>query len=328
MKLQKKHIHIAIIVLGIIFVSLCAFHTSLWFDESYSVAIAKHNIADIWTITGNDVHPALYYWALHIVYLIFGNSILAFRLFSLLATIIVGILGYTHIRKDFGENTGIFFSFLTFFLPTMQAHSQEVRMYSWAFLIITVVSIYAYRFYKNIKENSDNGKMKNLIIFGIFSICACYIHYYALVTTALINLVLLIYLIRNRKEYKKDLRNFLIVALIQVILYIPWLIFLASQIAHVHNGFWIEINPVSTPVELLSFQFRRELDSNFVFDAHTIIALVSSILVYIYLAFRTYKYKKENIDIKPAILSFFIYVGVIRTYASSIINNMETSIIF
>ncbi len=226
MKLQKKHLHIAIIILGAIFLILPAFHTSLWFDESYSVAIAKHSFADIWTITGNDVHPALYYWALHIIYLIFGNNILLFRLFSVVATIIVGVLGYTHIRKDFGEKTGIFFSFLTFFLPIMTAYSQEIRMYSWAFLIITVTSIYAYRFYRNVKDKNDTGKMKNLVIFGIFSICACYIHYYALITTCLINLLLLIFLIRNRKEAKIDLRNFLILAGIQVLIYIPWLVFL------------------------------------------------------------------------------------------------------
>lgn len=226
MKLQKKHLHIAIIILGAIFLILPSFHTSLWFDESYSVAIAKHSFADIWTITGNDVHPALYYWALHIIYLIFGNNILLFRLFSVLATIIVGVLGYTHIRKDFGEKTGIFFSFLTFFLPAMTAHSQEIRMYSWAFLIIAVTSIYAYRFYRNVKDKNDTGKMKNIVIFGIFSVCACYIHYYALITTCLINLLLLIFLIRNRKDAKIDLRNFLILAGIQVLLYIPWLVYL------------------------------------------------------------------------------------------------------
>lgn len=97
---------------------------------------------------------------------------------------------------------------------------------------------------------------------------------------------------------------------------------------HVHNGFWIEINPVSTPIELLSFQFRRQLDSKFVFDAHTIIALIASILLYIYLAFRTYKYKKENANIKPAILSFFVYVRNYRNYATYIINYMETNTIF
>lgn len=87
--MKKKYIHIGVIAIGIIFLSLCAFHTSLWFDESYSVAIAKHGFIDTWKITGNDVHPALYYWAIHIVYLIFGNSVLAFRLFSVIGTIIL-----------------------------------------------------------------------------------------------------------------------------------------------------------------------------------------------------------------------------------------------
>lgn len=87
--MKKKYIHIGIIITGIIFLGLCAFHSSLWFDESYSVAIAKHGFGEIWKITGNDVHPALYYWFLHIVYLIFGSNVLAFRLFSVLATVIV-----------------------------------------------------------------------------------------------------------------------------------------------------------------------------------------------------------------------------------------------
>lgn len=222
----------------------------------------------------------------------------------------------------------MFFSFLTFFLPVMTAYSQEIRMYSWSFLIITLTAIYGFRFYKNVKEKQEKSKTKNLVLFGIFSICACYIHYYALITTCLINLILLIYLIKNRKEAKLDLRNFLILAGVQVVLYVPWLMFLLSQIMHVHNGFWIELNPVSTPIELLSFQFRRQLDTKFVFDAHTIIALISSVCLYIYLAFRTYKYKKENTDMKPALLSFFIYVRNNRNYATDFSNYLETSAIF
>ncbi len=30
----------------------------------------------------NDVHPPVYYWMLHIVFLIFGNNVTVFRLFS------------------------------------------------------------------------------------------------------------------------------------------------------------------------------------------------------------------------------------------------------
>ena len=100
-KISIKNAHKIIIILGIIFILLAAFHEDIWFDESYSVAIAKHDFADIWKITGKDVHPPLYYWMLHIVWMIFGNNIIAFRLFSVLAIAILGILGYTHIRKDF-----------------------------------------------------------------------------------------------------------------------------------------------------------------------------------------------------------------------------------
>lgn len=310
MKLDMKKLHISIIILGCIFILLAAFHSDIWFDESYSVAIAKHNFIDIWKITGNDVHPALYYWMLHLVYLIFGNNCIAFRIFSVLAIIVLGILGYTHIKKDFGEKTGILFSFLVYFLPIMSTYSQEIRMYSWSCLIVTLMSIYAYRLYMNVKNNEYNSK-KNLILFGIFSIASCYIHYYALVTAGLINLILLIYFIKNSKNNKKPLIHFLILALIQVILYVPWLVYFIGQLKHVGGGFWIVVGPINTTVEALSFQFRRQLDTVFTFNIQTICALIAAIAMYIYIVYRVYKAKKEHENIKPAILSGGIYIGVI-----------------
>ena len=303
---KLKFLHIILIIIGAAFILSTAFHSDIWFDESYSVAIAKHNFVDIYNITGHDVHPPVYYWMLHVVFLIFGNNVMVFRLFSVLAIILLGILGYTHIRKDFGEKVGIFFSFLTFFLPVMSTYSQEIRMYSWGCLIISVMTIYAYRFYINVKQNESH--LKNLIIFGIFSILACYLHYYALATAALVNLILLIYVIRKRKDNKKALISFLILAGIEVIAYIPWLIFMTNQVGHVKNGFWIVMGPVNTTVEVLSFQFRRQLDTNFSFNTHTIIALAISVLMYIYLIFKIIKEKKK---LKFGIISLGIYIGVI-----------------
>ena len=310
-KINKKYIHIGIIVLGIIFILLSAFHENIWFDESYSVAIAKHDFSDIWTITGNDVHPPLYYWMLHIVWMIFGNNVIAFRLFSVLAIAILGILGYTHIRKDFGEKVGILFSFLIYFLPVMCTYSQEVRMYSWSCLIVSLLAIYGYRLYKNIKEKAElKIQNKNLILFGIFSIAACYIHYYALAVAGIVNFFLLIYFIKNRKDNTKIFRNFIILAIIQVILYIPWLLYLKGQVAHVGGGFWISFG-VSTFVEIPSFQFRRQLDTNFVFDANTIIALVAAIAMYVYIGYRMYKAKKEKEEMKPGVFAWVLYLLVI-----------------
>ena len=97
-----KQKHIAIIIIGIIFISLGAFHKNLWFDECYSVGLARHTLKDIWTIGGNDVHPILYYWMLRMVYLLTNGSIIAYRIFSVIPIAIMIILGYTHIKKDFG----------------------------------------------------------------------------------------------------------------------------------------------------------------------------------------------------------------------------------
>ena len=317
-KISIKNAHKIVILLGIIFILLAAFHEDIWFDESYSVAIANHSFTEIWTITGNDVHPPLYYWMLHIVQLIFGSNVIIYRLFSVLAIAILGILGYTHIRKDFGEKVGILFSFLTFFLPVMSTYSQEVRMYSWACVFVTLIAIYGYRMYKLIKDNKGKEKdatwkkvqLKNLIIFGIFSICCCYTHYYSLVTAFVVNLALLIYIIRNRKDCANLFRNFIILGIIQVALYIPWLFYLVGQMQHVGGGFWITLG-LSTAVEVPSFQFRRQLDTVFSFNWQTILALVASILMYIYIGYRIYRAKKDKEEMTPGILAGALYLIII-----------------
>ena len=87
-----KQWHIVLIVVGIIFVSLGAFHNNLWFDECYSAGLARHTFGEIWTIGGNDVHPILYYWMLRIVYLLTGGSIMAYKIFSVIPIVIMIIL--------------------------------------------------------------------------------------------------------------------------------------------------------------------------------------------------------------------------------------------
>ncbi len=170
-KLKKqnfKYLHIIIILLGTIFISLSVFHSNLWFDESYSVGIANHNFKDIWTIGGNDVHPVFYYCVLHFLNLIFGNNILIYRVFSTVCTAVLGIIGFTHIRKDFGEKVGLIFSFLVFFFPVNLVYSGEIRMYSLAMLLVTLTAIYAYRIY-----NGMNTLVHSDVIFKGYSQKRC-----------------------------------------------------------------------------------------------------------------------------------------------------------
>ena len=103
-----KQWHIAIIAIGIIFVSLGAFHSNLWFDESYSVGLARHTFGEIWSIGGHDVHPILYYWMLRIVYLMTGGTIMAYRIFSVIPIAIMIILGVYTYKKRFWRKNRIY----------------------------------------------------------------------------------------------------------------------------------------------------------------------------------------------------------------------------
>lgn len=289
-----KKWHIVIILIGIIFISLSAFHTNIWFDEAYSVGMARHTFGEIWQIGGHDVHPVLYYWMLRIVYLISGGSILAYRLFSIIPIATMIILGYTHIRKDFGEKTGIIFSFLSAFMPAMAVYAVEIRMYSWAILTVTILSIYAYRLAKE-----DNTK--NWIIFGISSLASIFLHYYGLMAAGLINIALLIYLIKNKR--KKGLIFIITFGIIQAIAYIPWLIALTRQLNNISHGFWIQFTFPTTIMELTSSNLAGYMKLD--------IPFVLSLELYAYLIYKSYKLYKEKQNIQPFIFSVGMYIAVI-----------------
>lgn len=290
-------LNIIIIILGTIFISLVAFHTNIWFDESYSVAISNHSFSEIWNIGGNDVHPVFYYMMLKIVSLIFGNNILVFRLFSIVPIVILSILGITHIRKDYGERTGIIFSFLTLFLPIIAAYSSEIRMYTWVMLFVTITAIYANRIYKN------ELSIKNWVIFALFSLLSAYTHYYGLMFAGIINVILFIYLLKNRKGKNKDLKIFIIQAIVECLLYVPWLYYFIKQLTSVGGGYWIKLEFPDTLYNVLGIQYMGSLSNIFGF--------CFAICLYIYLGFVIYRCKKERISVKNARNSLLLYVLIV-----------------
>ncbi len=308
-KIKMKYLHIIIIILGSIFVSIPIFHENLWFDESYTVGIVSKSFSDIWTIGSNDVHPIIYYWFLHIFYLIFCSNIYIYRFLSMIPIVILSILGYTHIRKDFGEKTGIFFSFLVLFLPISSVYSGEIRMYTWAMLVVSIMSIYGYRIYQQVYSKKEEYKVRirNWTIFTIFSLASCYIHYYGLAAASVINVILLIYLIvQSVKKYKQDkkskiftmdLKYFTISAIVQILLYLPWFdIAVLKQIQGLSNGFWIPKPSPEIFLQIFNFQFTGDLDNLYI--SKTVATVFGAIIscYTIYCIIRTLINKKKTED--------------------------------
>ena len=175
----------------------------------------------------------------------------------------------------------------------MTIYAVEIRMYSWTAVFVTLAFIYAYRLLKN-------NDTKNWIIFGIFSLCSCYMHYYGLMAAGIINLSLFIYILKNKKE---NLKKFIFTAIPQIILYVPWLIYFVKQLKHVSNGFWIGFEFPKTFIEIFQFQYLGNLNS--------IVANIFMVSIYLYIGYIIYRKIKEKEDIKPGITALGLYLLII-----------------
>ena len=298
-KINYKILYISIILLGTLFILISCFHSNMWFDESYSIAIAKHSFKEIWQIGSHDVHPVLYYIMIRIVMLITNNSIVCVRLFSCVPLILMSILGYSFIRKEFGNKAGLIFTFFSLFFPTLLTYAGEIRMYTWAMLFVTMMFVYAYKIMNNYnvrealsddnnimyenKIKNKNTLLKYWIIFSIFSLASAYTHYYALAVAAIINVGMFLYFIvsyiktskndssnydviknDNKKSEKINSENIrkvnlissIVSALVQIILYLPWLFVFISQTKVVSKGFWVKF---PTPLNVIEFIYTGNI---------------------------------------------------------------------
>ncbi len=280
---QSRKFHIAVLVAGALFLLSDAFHGNIWFDESYSVGIANHTFADIWTYSSGDVHPVLIYWALHVLNLVFGQNILAYRLFTVAGAVALATLGLTHIRRDANPLTGVLFSFFALFTPYIAIMAVEIRMYSWATFAVMLCFIYAMRIIGVLKDRPHASIARQAagrkclagapiswwIICFASSLACAYLHYFGAMSAFMINVVLLAFTARRAWKHRrrgpsplpdsavaagKPLGVLLVGCAVQVALYLPWIITaVTSQMGVVGRTYWANIVFPTTFIELATY---------------------------------------------------------------------------
>ncbi len=278
---SRRAFHLALLAFGTLFLLVGAFHGNVWFDESYSVAIANHSFGEIWTIGSGDVHPILFYWALHVLNLVFGQNILAYRLFAVLGAVALAALGYTHVRRDFGWRIGVLFSFLALFVPYVSVMAVEIRMYSWATFSVMLCAVYAYRIASLLRAGGPNestvaalasglplwagAPRRWWLVFFAASLASAYLHYFGVLSAFVVNLLMLAFLLQRAFKLRKSRRGhggvpgghplavFLLGAVAQVALYAPWLAALASQMGVVSQTYWANMVFPATYIELATY---------------------------------------------------------------------------
>ena len=229
--LKNAFYYIIPIVLLIYFI-INVLNTSIWLDEAFSLFMMKHDIIDMVKCTAIDVHPPLYYILLKVFISIFRivNPIIISKIFSILPIIILLIISYTTIKNTFGKKVSFIFNLLLLGMPHILYYSIEIRMYSFAFMFVTLLYLYSYRWCMN------NNK-KDLIKLTIFAIASVYTHYFSAISAMLIYFIILVYKII--KKEKKDIINILISGIIVSLCYLPWIYVLLKQILQVKESYWI-----------------------------------------------------------------------------------------
>lgn len=129
---------LVIVLSAVVAMLLCAWiglRQSMWFDESYSVLIAKQPLAELIRLTALDTHPPLYYLTLKAWGGLFGWSEFALRSLSILAyggsIVFAGLL----MRRLFDNRVAVVSVLFLMFAPLLVRYGFEVRMYALGSLI-------------------------------------------------------------------------------------------------------------------------------------------------------------------------------------------------
>ncbi len=282
--------------ISILFVSLIAFNKTIWVDEACTLSMMKHGIIEIIKLNINDVHPPTYYIANTIFVKLFDsifNPVILSKIFAFIPLLILIIVGLTKVRKEYGNRTASLFIIFMVGMPQLMQYFLEIRMYSWTLCFVTLAFVYM----KDILIKKDK---KSWIAFVVFSLLASYNHLFGCLCIAFLYLALLLFFLlskNNRKEIKKWFKY----SVITILVYVPWIIVIISQLKKVSGGFWI--SPITKSDFISFFKFFLHTGTNDYESGFILFFLIIFVIIYLFI--------KKIID-KSAIKEekYYCFVGL------------------
>ncbi len=214
----------------------------IWYDEVFSVEFASRSLKDMILLAIQDVHPPFYYIYLKLFYAV-GTSILDgacliqfLKVASALPWLLLCIIAFIYIRKEYGELTMGIWMLLISGMPQIASYYVEIRMYSLAMLTITVAVLIALDIYK---RPAGVAPIKWVMLF-LSGIITAYTQYYALVAIAGVYCALGIVILLKRIDIKRNIIALVLCAVLSVLSYLPWLPSFISQATRVGGSYWIQ----------------------------------------------------------------------------------------
>jgi mannosyltransferase len=146
---------------------------SVWTDEAVTYQAAHRTIPELFDMLGHrDVVHGLYYVFMHVVFTIFGGSVVALRLPSVLAMSAaaggIGLIG----RRLIGTRAGLLAGCAFPLIPIVQWYAQEGRSYA---IVVALVTWSTWLLLKAV----DDGSKRTWVAYGALMAIACWFHEFA-----------------------------------------------------------------------------------------------------------------------------------------------------
>lgn len=241
-KPDKRYLLTEAAIIALTFICACSIASKpyIWFDESFTIGLARKSVPELIRITAMDVHPPLYYLLVKLFITLFGDSLFVFHLPSLLCY--VGLLAVSALFFDryFDTQMSLLVTVGLCSVPGMLEHALWIRMYSMAMLL---VASGFYMTYIIMKKSDGDISFRRLWKYwtglALINAAAAYTHYFAGVAVVGSSLFLLFFLLLK----KRHLRAFIPWAVhcgIMFVLYLPWMPVLFRQMSAIDGNYWIQ----------------------------------------------------------------------------------------
>lgn len=294
-------------MIALMFICACSIASKpyTWFDESFSISLARKSVPELLRITALDVHPPLYYLTVKLFITLFGDSLFVFHLPSLLCYAGLVAVSALFFLRYFSARLSLLVTTAFCCVPGMLEHALWIRMYSMAMLFTASGFYITYMVMKKCDGDiSFRSLWKLWTCLALVNAAAAYTHYFAGVAAVGSSLFLLVFILLKKKRLQAAI-PWLIYCAVMVVLYLPWLPVLFGQMSRIDGNYWIE------PISEMSLHTYPEIVFTMKNDTLRLLLIVI-FLTGCFLLLMHYKRNTENIWAAGclAVVLFWLMFGI------------------
>ena len=272
----------------------------LHIDEWFTRGLLNISLLDMIHVTAADVHPPFYYFTvwvpvailnlLHIPY----DLMFVMKMMSVVPYIILYIISFTKIRKDYGWFAGGLFAFALLTMCNFFTTFSIARMYPLGLLLLVCGFI-------SVGDILKDSKLKDWDILTLCAVLAAYTQYFLIISFVILYGLLLLHIYVNNKS---QLKHWGISVIYGILCFIPWVFILFNQLAAVKGGnYWVEDITFGNVLEFLSSIFTTSSDG--------LIQIIAIIIFFALFVLVLREYKDNPTENEFILFGLLVFVGTI-----------------